>query len=143
MENATATIIPKTKQTSLIEWFNLNLGIESRAGSDDNTFKAKCRDLESFISFLLRAAGTEHPDQWTRSVTTDFIKHLERKEEESATSISRMLSTLRDYSAWIASPRSFLAGNPCDRIDDLKLEGPEWKGLRISNLYWFSVNLIF
>ena len=29
----------------------------------------------------------------------------------------------------VASQRLFLAGPPCDRIDDLELEDPEWKGL--------------
>ena len=81
MDNAAATLIPRTKQNSLVEWFNLYLGVEGRAGSD-NTFKAKRRDLESFLGFLQKSAGTLHPDQWTRSVTSDFLKYLERKRAE-------------------------------------------------------------
>lgn len=128
MDHAAATLLPRQKKNSLIEWFNLYLGIEGRAGSD-HTFQAKRRDLESFLSFLMMSAGTDHPDQWTRSVTTDYLKHLERKEEKSPTTINRVLSTLRHCSKWIASQRSFLAGPPCDRIEDLQLEDPEWKGL--------------
>ncbi len=128
MDHAAATLIPKRKQSSLIEWCNLYLGIEGRAGSD-NTFKAKRRDLESFLGFLQKSAGTDHPDQWTRSVTRDFLKYLERKEDKSPSTINRVLATLRHCSTWIASQRPFLAGPPCDRIDDLELEDPEWKGL--------------
>ncbi len=128
MDNAAVTLLPRQRKNSLVEWFNLYLGIEGRAGSD-NTFKAKRRDLESFLAFLLKSAGTDHPDQWTRSVTRDFLKHLERKEDKSPSTINRVLSTLRHCSTWIASQRPFLAGPPCDRIDDLELEDPERKGL--------------
>ena len=128
MEDAAATLIPTKKRESLISWFNLYLGIEGRAGSD-NTFLAKKRDLETFLNFLVSSAGTDHPDQWTRSVTRDFLKHLERKLERSPTTVNRMLATLRHASAWIHRQRPFLAGPPCDRIQDLELEEPEWKGL--------------
>ena len=128
MEEAAATLIPTQKRESLLAWCNLYLGIEGRAGSD-NTFLAKKRDLEAFLSFLIGSAGSDHPDQWTRSVTRDFLKHLERKLHRSPSTINRMLATLRHASAWIHSQRPFLAGPPCDRIQDLEIEEPEWKGL--------------
>jgi hypothetical protein len=87
MEDAAATLIPTKKRESLISWFNLYLGIEGRAGSD-NTFLAKKRDLETFLNFLVTSAGTDHPDQWTRSVTRDFLKHLERKLQRSPTTVN-------------------------------------------------------
>ena len=108
MDHAATALIPQRKQTSLIEWCNLYLGIEGRAGSD-HTFQAKRRDLESFLGFLQRSAGTDHPDQWTRSVTRGFLKQLERKEEKSPSTINRVLATLRHCSKWIASQRPFLA----------------------------------
>ena len=55
-------------------------------------------DLESFLAFLLKSAGTDHPDQWTRSVTRDFLKYLERNEDKSPSTINRVLSTLRHCS---------------------------------------------
>ena len=72
MEDAATALLPQRKQASLIEWFNLYLGIEGRAGSD-NTFKAKRHDLESFLGFLQKSAGTDHPDQWTRSVSQGSV----------------------------------------------------------------------
>ena len=126
MDNAAATLIPQRKQASLIQWCNLYLGIEGRAGSD-NTFQAKRRDLESFLGFLQRSAGTDHPDQWTRSVTRDFLKHLERNEDKSPSTINRVLATLRRCSTWIALQRPFLAGHPQETFISLihgRLEQP-------------------
>ena len=128
MEGRVASLIPTSRRQSLAAWFNLYMGIEGSAGSD-NTFKAKKGDLENFLEFLLDAAGTDRPDQWTRSVTQGFLKHLDRTRDNSSTTINRVLATLRHCSNWIHSLRPFLAGPPCDRISDLELEEPEWKGL--------------
>ena len=62
MENTATTLIPARKQDSLLAWFNLYMGIEGGAGAD-NTFEAKKRDLEAFLTFLMEAAGTDQPDR--------------------------------------------------------------------------------
>jgi integrase/recombinase XerD len=129
VEGKTATLIPAAKRETLAAWFNLYMGIEGRAGSD-NTFRAKKRDLELFLSFLLEATGADHPDQWTRSLTQDFLKHLQRARHRSPTTVNRVLATLRHCSTWLHAQRPFLAGPPCDRIPDLELDDPEWKGLQ-------------
>ena len=41
-----------------------------------------------------------------------------------------MLATLRHCANWIHFHRPFLAGNPCERVNDLRTEAPEWKGLK-------------
>src|SRR6266849_6665848 len=124
----TEELLPASKQESLVEWFNLYMGLEARA-SADNTFHAKKRDLESFLLFFRQASGTDHPDQWTRSITADFLKFLDRKQKKKPTGINRILATLRHCAGWIHNHRPFLAGNPCHRIADLQLDDPEWKGL--------------
>ena len=48
----------------------------------------------------------------------------------SPSTINRSLATLRHCASWVNSQRPFLAGNPCDRIPDLELDDPEWKGLK-------------
>jgi integrase/recombinase XerD len=45
------------------------------------------------------------------------------------TSINRILATLRHCAARVHRQGPFLAGNPCDRIADLNLDDPAWKGL--------------
>jgi len=121
-------LLPASKQESLVAWFNLYMGLEARA-SADNTFQAKKRDLEAFLLFFRQASGSDHPDQWTRPITADFLKFLDRKEKKQPTTIDRILATLRRCAAWIHKLRPFLAGNPCHRIADLKLDDPEWKSL--------------
>ena len=122
-------LIPTDRRDSLVEWFNLYLTLEAAAGSD-HTFDAKKRDLGQFLTFLLKAAGIDHPDQWTRALTADYLKHMERRERKSSTTINRRLATLRHCANWIHRQRSFLAGNPCHRIQDLVIDDPEWKGLQ-------------
>lgn len=41
--------------------------------------QAKRRDLQTFLDYFLHAVGTDQPDQWTRSMTEGFLKHLLRE----------------------------------------------------------------
>jgi integrase/recombinase XerD len=113
---------------SLLAWFNLYMQIEGTAGSP-NTARAKQRDLAGFLHYFTAAVGADHPDQWTRSLTAGYVRHLANERRKSPTTINRTLATLRHCSAWIHRQRPFLAGNPCHRINDLHTEAPEWKGL--------------
>ena len=118
-------------QDSLAAWFTLYVELEAGANSE-NTLKAKKADLQAFLDYLLKVAGTDHPDQWTRSVTGGFLRHLE-KEKRRPTTINRMLATVRHAARWIHGKRPFLAGDPTERVADLMEDDPEWKGLsRIS-----------
>jgi integrase/recombinase XerD len=121
-------LLPSEQRDSLVSWLSLYMGLEAAAGSD-NTFKAKQRDLETFLAFFHQATGSDHPDQWTRSVTAAFLKNLGQGNARKPTSINRIMATLRHCAAWVHRQRPFLAGNPCDRIADLNLDDPAWKGL--------------
>jgi integrase/recombinase XerD len=114
---------------SLIAWFNLYMQFEAAAGSL-NTAEAKRRDINAFLDFFTNAVGSDHPDHWTRSMTVGFLRHLEKKERKSPTTINRALATIRHCANWIHRHRPFLAGNPCERVNDMRTEAPEWKGLR-------------
>ena len=113
---------------SLAAWCTLYVELEAGANSE-NTLKAKKADLQAFLSYFSQVAGTDHPDQWTRSVTAGFLRHLEKKEKRRPTTINRMLATLRHAARWIHGHRPFLAGDPTERIGDLTEDEPEWKGL--------------
>jgi integrase/recombinase XerD len=124
-----STLLAAERREYLSAWFNLYLGLEAAAGSD-NTFLAKKRDLQLFLQFFQEATHGEHPDGWTRSVTTAFLKRLSQGEKpRKPTTINRILATLRHAAAWIHKQRPFLAGNPCERIADLTLDDPAWRGL--------------
>src|SRR5580704_12777426 len=121
-------LMPVGRRDSLVAWLGLYLGLEAGAASE-NTFKAKKRDLETFLAFFHRATGSDHPDQWTRPVTAAFLKELGQGNARKPTTIIRILATLRHCAAWVHRRRPFLAGNPCERIADLNLDDPAWKGL--------------
>jgi integrase/recombinase XerD len=116
------------KQESLAAWFTLYVELEAGANAE-NTQKAKRADLQAFLDYFSHVAGSDHPDQWTRSVTAGFLRHLERKEKRRPTTINRMLATLRHAARWIHGHRPFLAGDPTERIADIAEDEPEWKGL--------------
>lgn len=127
MEATAATLLPSQRRESLVGWFELYLGIEA-GPKDSNTFKAKRADLQKFVDYLTTAAGTDHPDQWTRSLTEGFLKHLFSQQKLAPTTVNRVLATLKHVAAWIHRQRAFLAGLPVDRVKDLTTDEPEWKG---------------
>ncbi len=67
-------LLPPDQQQSLVAWFKLYMAFEAGAGSP-NTFKAKRRDVQQFLSYFESATRSDHPDQWTRSITGGFIRH--------------------------------------------------------------------
>jgi integrase/recombinase XerD len=123
------SLISPEQAESLVAWFNLYMNFEAAAGAE-NTAQAKRRDLNAFLDFFTQAVGSDHPDHWTRSMTAGFLKHLEKQQRKCPTTINRTLATLRHCANWIHRHRPFLAGNPCERVNDLRTEAPEWKGLR-------------
>lgn len=128
MDADVATLIPKRRRDSLLAWFELYMGTEA-GPADSNTFKAKKRDLEAFASYLQTACGTDHPDQWTKSLTESFLRHLSKQQGLAPTSVNRVLATLKHVAIWIDLKRPLLVGNPCDRVQNLDVDEPEWGGL--------------
>ena len=56
---------------SLVAFFNLYIQVEA-AASAENTAEAKRRDLNGFLDFFTQAVVSDHPDHWTRSMTTGY-----------------------------------------------------------------------
>jgi len=120
-------LVDADQRRSLVGWFNLYLSLEAGANAE-NTLAAKTRDLRAFVDFFVAAVGTDEADLWTRSLTGDFVKQLQH-EKRSPTTTNRMLATLRHCSRWIHCRRPFLAGDPTERVGDVRVDDPEWKGL--------------
>ena len=68
------------KTESLAAWFTLYVELEAGANSE-NTQKAKRADLQAFLTYFSQVTASDEPDQWTRSVTGGFLRHLERKDK--------------------------------------------------------------
>jgi len=128
MDATASTLIPANRRQSLTAWFELYMAIEA-GPKDGNTFKAKKRDLQEFLNYLTAAAGTDHPDQWTRSLTEGFLKYLLKDRRLAPTTVNRVLATLKHAAAWVHKQRPFLAGQPCARVQEITVEDPEWRGL--------------
>jgi len=122
-----AELVPLDQRDSLTAWLQLYMTVEAAAGSP-NTFRAKKRDLEHFLGFFQQAVRSDHPDQWTRSITAAYLKGLSR-DGKKPTTINRALATLRHGASWVHAQRPFLAGNPTERIGDVQTDEPSWKGL--------------
>lgn len=120
-------LLPQEKRESLTAWLGLYMTVEAAAGSA-NTFMAKKRDLEDFLGFFAGAVRSDHPDQWTRSLTAAYVKGLSR-DGKKPTTVNRALATLRHAGSWVHGQRPFLAGNPTERIGDVQTDEPSWKGL--------------
>lgn len=116
-----------TRRDDLVTWLNLYLKIEAGANAK-NTVAAKTRDLRAFLTFFEITTGGRSVDHWTRSVTGEFLRHLERA-GRTGTTINRVLATLKHCARWIHRQRRFVAGDPTDRVRDLRVDDPDWKGL--------------
>jgi site-specific recombinase XerD len=121
---------------SLTAWRRVYEELEDKAKSD-NTREAKRRDLDLFLHYFEQHVGSGQVDDWTKPVTTGFLRWLEttpigrgpEKKKRKATTVNRVFSTLRHFAAWIQSRRAFLAGNPCAGVKELLTDEPPWKGL--------------
>ena len=126
-------LVPSRRRDSLLAWFDVYMHVDGKAGAD-KTVEAKTEDLRRFARFFLKATGGDQLDQWTRSVSGDFLKHLTRSPSKrtgrplAPATINRNLATLRTASRWIHKQRPLLAGWPMQGIDDLDEDDPEWQG---------------
>ncbi len=121
---------------SLAAWRRVYEELEDKAKSD-NTREAKRRDLDLFLRYFEQHVDSDQVDDWTKPVTTGFLRWLEttpidhgpEKKNRKATTVNRVFSTLRHFAAWIHDRRAFLAGNPCAGVKELLTDEPTWKGL--------------
>ncbi|GAB5403939.1 MAG: hypothetical protein Aurels2KO_21700 [Aureliella sp.] len=128
MDTTAALMLPEKKQDSLVAWFELYLGTQV-GDPESNTFKAKKNDLQKFVEFISLSSGTDHPDQWTKSITEGFLRKLYKKQDFAASTVNRALATLRHTAKWIHKQRPFLVGNPCTGVKNIDEDEPEWLGL--------------
>src|SRR5262245_21098410 len=100
-----------TPTASLTSWIQLYGQVD--AGSNAaNTLLAKGRDLDTFMGFFRERVRSDHPDQWTKSITAAFLRYLEDEQRKKPTTVNRVLATLKHVASWIEERRPFLAGNP-------------------------------
>ena len=128
VEGSADALLPTKDRDSLVAWFELYMGLE--VGSPEtNTFRAKKGDIQKFVEYLLDSAGSDHPDQWTKSLTGAFLHYLRKRKGLAASTVNRVLATLKHAAQWIHRQRPFLVGNPCETVRPFDDDEPEWRGL--------------
>ena len=98
------------------------------AGGPENTTRAKIGDLNIWLDFMGSFVGSLQKDNWTPSITKALKKHLTNEGYE-ATSINRILATLRHFAKFVDGKAPFMAGDPFARVKDFTIEESEWNGL--------------
>lgn len=134
LDKKASTLLPTAQRDSLIAWFNLYMTIEGGEPTS-NTFKAKAADLTRFMEYFNETLMSDDPDQWTPGLTKRFVTKMlktrtqQTKKKLAATTINRVLATLRTSAKWIHHHRAFKAGYPLQKISDIQTSEPDWKGL--------------
>lgn len=119
---------------SLHHWATLYYGVHV-AGSPTKTEQAKRKDLSRFLSFYREELGHDRVDGWTPAVTKHFQRSLTTVlspvsgEPYKATTINRIMATIRHFGSWLHKQRPLLAGNPLAGVKDIQTDAPDWNGL--------------
>jgi integrase/recombinase XerD len=121
-------------QDSIHSWAN-KYYLHFVVNSPIHTQRAKKGDLLKFLSYLTEVLRTNSPDSWTPSTTRGFQNYLtEQKYPKTnlgyiATTINRILATLRHFGNWLHKERKLMAGNPFAQVKMIQVEEPSWNGL--------------
>ena len=96
------------------------------------TEQAKQKDLSKFINFFQMEVGHDVVDSWTPAVSKHFQKFLtstvspKTGKPYKATTVNRVLATIRHVGRWLHNQRPLLAGDPLAQVKDLQTDAPDW-----------------
>lgn len=119
---------------SLSAWLSYYYSVHVK-GAPEKTEAAKRQDLAKFIQFFQNEVGHDLVDSWTPAVSKQFQKNLSKTISEKtgkaykATSINRMVATVRHVGRWLHQQRPLLAGDPLTQVKDFQTDAPDWNGL--------------
>jgi integrase/recombinase XerD len=105
------------------------------AHAPPKTMAAKRQDLSRFLRFFARAVQHDHIDGWTPAVSRAFQAAMHESvsgktgKPLAATTVNRVLATLRTFARWVHTQRPLLAGPAFWGVKDRDVEAPAWNGL--------------
>ena len=105
-----------------------------------HTQRAKKSDLDKFLLYFTSTLGANIPDLWTPSITKGFQSYLSNHVSSKtgknyiATSINRILATIKHFASWLHKERPLLGGDPFTGVRFTQVEDPEWNGLSNSEI---------
>lgn len=100
-----------------------------------HTARAKKNDLNLFLKFYNLALGSNLVDLWTPAITKGFQNHLNKQlsnktgKSLEATSINRIIATIKHFANWLRKQYEFPGGNPFLGVKAIHIEDPAWNGL--------------
>jgi integrase/recombinase XerD len=124
---------------SLTAWLAFYYQVHVK-GAPIKTEQAKKKDMEKFINFFELEVGHDHVDNWTPAVSKQFQKMLCKTISEKsgkvykATTVNRVMATIRHVGRWLHQKRPLLAGDPMTQVKDMQTDAPDWNGLTSKQL---------
>jgi integrase/recombinase XerD len=128
------TIVQPTNPRSLSGWIQLYYLLVVQAQSK-KTRIAKKQDLHKFLNFYRKCTKTDDIYYWISPVTKKFQEHLQQAvspisgKPYQATTINRILATIKHFANWIVARYPLPDGNPTQTIKNITMDEPEWLGL--------------
>jgi integrase/recombinase XerD len=119
---------------SLLRWAGMYYQIHV-SGSPPKTEAAKQSDLRRFLLFYSEELGHDRVDGWTPAVTKHFQRSLATavspitKQPYKATTVNRVMATVRHFGTWLHKRRPLLAGSPLAGVKDIAIDAAAWNGL--------------
>ncbi len=119
---------------SLSAWLSYYYAVHVK-GAPEKTEQAKRKDLAKFMRFFQTELEHDLVDGWTPAVSKQFQKSLSKTLSEKtgkpykATSINRIMATIRHVRRWLHQQRPLLAGDPLAQVKELQTDAPNWNGL--------------
>jgi integrase/recombinase XerD len=121
-------------QSSIIYWANLYFNINV-VNSPTHTTRAKKNDIDKFLHFFQSSLHSDNISLWAPSVTKGFLKYLQNQKSSKtnqpyiATTINRILATIRHFANWLKKQITLPSGNPFTGVKLIQVEEPAWNGL--------------
>ena len=118
----------------LSAWFSFYYQVHVK-GAPEKTEQAKQNDIAKFLNFFEMEVGHDHVDNWTPAVTKQFQKMLcstiatQTNKTYKATTVNRIMATIRHIGRWLHKQRPLLAGDPLTQVKDLQTDSSDWNGL--------------
>lgn len=119
---------------SLSAWLSFYYQVHVK-GAPEKTEEAKKKDINKFLQFFALEVGHDSVDNWTPAVSKQFQKFLsttispKTNKTYQATTVNRVMATMRHVGRWLHQQRPLLAGDPLAQVKELQTEASDWNGL--------------
>ena len=126
---------PKKADKSSLSWWIFNYYVAKVENSAQKTVISKVSDLKKFRDFFIDTIGSDQISFWTSSITKYFQNQLihsmsnETGRKYKATTVNRIIATIRHFGRWVHNQFPLTAGDPMDGVKDITVNIPEWNGI--------------